>query len=177
MRLLIFSSPAQAGLKPQIVSTRNSNETKTLTQGISARSIACQLPLTNLLSSPPKVFLALFGYLRNYDFMSRGKLSKNKAALRAMVIKSLAHPSRVLLVDALSEREMCVCDLTEVVGSDISTVSKHLAILKAAGVVSVEKRGLNQFYQLNCPCLVDFFRCVDSINHEHSLTLQRACVA
>ncbi|MEX1119729.1 MAG: metalloregulator ArsR/SmtB family transcription factor [Terrimicrobiaceae bacterium] len=108
--------------------------------------------------------------------MVRGKLNKSKAALRAMVIKSLAHPSRVLLVDALGGGEMCVCDLTEVVGSDISTVSKHLAVLKSAGLVSVEKRGLNQFYRLNCLCLADFFRCVDSINQQQSRTLQKACI-
>ena len=81
------------------------------------------------------------------------------------------------MVEALVEGEMCVCDLTEVVGSDISTVSKHLAVLKAAGLVSVEKRGLNQFYRLSCPCLQDFFRCVDSINEQHARRLQNVCRA
>jgi ArsR family transcriptional regulator len=80
---------------------------------------------------------------------------------RAAVIKALAHPSRVLLVDALGEGERCVCELTELVGADISTVSKHLAILKNAGIVEAEKRGLNQYYRLRCVCLPEFFRCVD----------------
>lgn len=80
---------------------------------------------------------------------------------RAAVIKALAHPSRVLLVDALGEGERCVCELTELVGADISTVSKHLAVLKSAGIVEAEKRGLNQYYRLRCVCLGDFFRCVD----------------
>lgn len=124
-----------------------------------------------------EIFLVIFGYLRKYADMLHRKLSKNKAALRAIVIKSLAHPSRVLLVDSLSEGEMCVCDLAEVVGSDISTVSKHLAVLKAAGLVDVEKRGLNQFYRLNCPCLGEFFRCVDSINEQQSRSMQKACAA
>ncbi len=79
------------------------------------------------------------------------------------------------MVDALSCGEMCVCDLTELVGADISTVSKHLSLLKTAGVVSVEKRGLNQFYSLNCECLADFFRCVDSINESSAESLQKTC--
>lgn len=109
--------------------------------------------------------------------MKRKTLSKDKAALRAAVIKSLAHPSRIQMVHALGSGEMCVCDLTELVGSDISTVSKHLAVLKASGLVSVEKRGLKQFYRLKCLCLEDFFACVDSINEQRSRTLQDACRA
>lgn len=109
--------------------------------------------------------------------MKQNRLTAGKAALRARVIKSLAHPSRVQMVDALEGGEMCVCELTGVVGSDISTVSKHLAVLKAAGVVSVEKRGLNQFYRLNCPCLGGFFRCVDAINERQSRSMQEACAA
>ena len=82
---------------------------------------------------------------------------------RAAVIKALAHPSRVLIAEALTEGEKCVCELTELVGADISTVSKHLSVMRAVGLVEVEKRGLNQFYRLRCPCLLEFFRCVDLI--------------
>lgn len=102
-------------------------------------------------------------------------ISKSKACLRASVIKSLAHPSRILIVDALKQQELCVCELTAVVGADISTVSKHLTILKAAGLIGVEKRGMNQYYHLKCKCIEDFFRCVDSINNQNSFDLQAAC--
>lgn len=115
--------------------------------------------------------------MANYATMTQKLLSPTQAALRAHVIKSLAHPSRIQMVDALSGGEMCVCDLTELVGADISTVSKHLSVLKAAGLVSVEKRGLNQFYRLNCDCLADFFCCVDTINTQHTRALRAACCA
>ena len=82
---------------------------------------------------------------------------------RAAVIKALAHPSRVLIAEALTEGEKCVCELTDLVGADISTVSKHLSLMRAVALVEVEKRGLNQFYRLRCPCLLEFFRCVDLI--------------
>ena len=103
------------------------------------------------------------------------RLSRSKAVLRAQVIKSLAHPSRIQMVAALESGEMCVCELAEVVGADMSTVSKHLALLKAAGLVSVEKRGLNQYYRLKCPCLAGFFDCVDGINESQSKMMRAAC--
>jgi DNA-binding transcriptional ArsR family regulator len=82
---------------------------------------------------------------------------------RARLIKALAHPTRLFIVDVLSHGEKCVCELTELIGDDVSTVSKHLSILKSARIVSVEKRGLWVFYRLNIPCLSDIFCCVQSV--------------
>jgi ArsR family transcriptional regulator len=82
---------------------------------------------------------------------------------RTTVMKALAHPSRLLMVDALSSGEQCVCDLQELVGADLSTVSKHLSLLKAAGIVLSEKRGQQVFYRLRVPCLLSFFSCVDAV--------------
>lgn len=94
---------------------------------------------------------------------------------RAEVIKALAHPSRVLIADALTSGELCVCELTELVGADMSTVSKHLSLMKAVGLVDMEKRGQNVYYRLACPCLGEFFRCVDTIQRAHARQLQAAC--
>jgi ArsR family transcriptional regulator len=94
--------------------------------------------------------------------------------MRSKVLKALAHPSRVAIAEALLAGEQCVCALTALVGADISTVSKHLALMKSAGLVVTEKRGLQVFYRLACPCLVDFFRCVDRINRQQAQELKRA---
>jgi DNA-binding transcriptional ArsR family regulator len=56
--------------------------------------------------------------------------------VRARVIKAMAHPSRLLIIDILSEGEQCVCELQKRVGSDMSTVSKHLALMRSAGLVT-----------------------------------------
>jgi DNA-binding transcriptional ArsR family regulator len=80
---------------------------------------------------------------------------------RAQVFKALAHPSRLLIVDELAQSERCVCDLTALVGSDMSTVSKHLAVLKSAGVVQDERRGSQIWYRLRMKCVNRFFGCVD----------------
>jgi len=84
-------------------------------------------------------------------------------AQRARVIKALAHPSRLLIVDELSRGERCVCELTELVGHDISTVSKHLSLLKKSGIVMDEKRGLQVYYRLKTPCVLNFFACIESV--------------
>jgi ArsR family transcriptional regulator len=87
-----------------------------------------------------------------------------KYAARAKIIKALAHPARLMIVDELSQHgERCVCELTELVGSDMSTVSRHLAQLKQAGLLEDEKRGKMIFYRLRVKCLSDFFACVESV--------------
>jgi len=83
--------------------------------------------------------------------------------LNAKVIKALAHPTRLFIVEELSKTEQCVCDLTAMTGFDISTVSKHLSILKEVGIVSSDKRGLNIFYQLKTPCILNFLSCVENV--------------
>lgn len=91
--------------------------------------------------------------------------AREKARLeaRAAVIKAMGHPTRLFLVEELSKSERCVCELTEMIGADVSTVSKHLSVLKHAGIVQDEKRGAKVFYSLSIPCVLNFFSCVESV--------------
>ena len=82
---------------------------------------------------------------------------------RAGILKAMAHPTRLFIVDELSRGERCVCELTEMIGADVSTVSKHLAVLRQAGILQDEKRGANVFYQLRVPCILNFFSCVETV--------------
>jgi ArsR family transcriptional regulator len=82
---------------------------------------------------------------------------------RARVAKALAHPSRLLILDALQETEMCVGELTPLVGADQSTVSKHLAVLRNAGLVADRKQGPMCYYRVTCKCLPGFFDCLESV--------------
>ncbi len=86
-----------------------------------------------------------------------------KYELRSRVIKALAHPSRLYIVDRLAEHEHSVGELTTLVGSEMSTVSKHLSVLKNAGVVQDEKRGASIYYSLRIPCILNFFKCADAV--------------
>jgi DNA-binding transcriptional ArsR family regulator len=89
--------------------------------------------------------------------------SRAKYGARARIIKALGHPSRLIMVDELSRGERCVCELRELVGADLSTVSKHLSVLKNAGIVEDDKRGVQVFYRLKVPCVLNFFSCVEAV--------------
>ena len=89
--------------------------------------------------------------------------TKAKYEARAKILKAIAHPTRLFIVDELSQQEKCVCELTEMIGADVSTVSKHLSILKSAGIVKDEKRGTQVYYSLKVKCVLNFLSCVESV--------------
>ncbi len=82
---------------------------------------------------------------------------------RVAVLKALAHPTRLAITERLMHGEQCVGELRDLVGDDVSTVSKHLLVLRNAGVLACEKRGLNVYYRLACDCFGDFLECVDRV--------------
>lgn len=94
---------------------------------------------------------------------------------RARIAKALGHPSRLVMLDALTDGELCVCDLTELVGADQSTVSKHLSVLRQAGIVSDRKQGTMTFYRLKVSCLGGFWQCIESVLKEN-LRTQKAAI-
>jgi DNA-binding transcriptional ArsR family regulator len=77
-----------------------------------------------------------------------------------VIMKAMAHPTRLFILDKLKEREHCVCELTDLVGDDISTVSRHLSVLRNAGIISSRKQNNMVFYKLLCPCVLDFYQCM-----------------
>ena len=83
--------------------------------------------------------------------------------IRAKIIKALAHPTRLFIIDKIANKEYCVCELTKMIGADISTVSKHLSVLKNAGIVKDEKRGTLVYYTLQTPCILGFFDCIEAV--------------
>ena len=102
------------------------------------------------------------------------KHARQRYEARARIAKALAHPSRLLMLDALADGEMCVCELTELVRADQSTVSKHLAVLKQAGIVSDRKEGVMIFYRVKVCCLQGFWECIESVLKENLREQQAA---
>ena len=94
---------------------------------------------------------------------------------RAKVIKAMAHPSRLFIIDRLSLGEHCVCELRDMIGADLSTVSKHLSVLKEAGIVDVDKRGVQVFYRLKVPCILNFMNCVEAVLTRSARVPDRGC--
>ncbi|MCP4137596.1 MAG: helix-turn-helix transcriptional regulator [bacterium] len=97
---------------------------------------------------------------------------------RANIIKALAHPSRLFIVEELKDQERSVGELTAMIGSDASTVSKHLSILKNAGLVTDERQGTSIFYHLKCSCILDFISCIEEVlatNAQEKLDVLACC--
>jgi ArsR family transcriptional regulator len=106
--------------------------------------------------------LTIFGYLAKMP-NSMDRKTRARFEARANIIKAMGHPTRLFIVEELSRAEQSVSELTEMIGADVSTVSKHLAILRNVGIVDDEKRGVQVFYSLRCPCVLSFFSCVENV--------------
>ena len=85
---------------------------------------------------------------------------------QARVLRALANETRLLIVDRLSRGECSAGELTRLVGSDQTTVSKHLAVLRAHGIVADRREGSAVIYTLLTPCVVNFFACATQVLKE-----------
>ncbi len=72
--------------------------------------------------------------------------------------RALADPTRLRIVALLVRRDLCVCDLTAVLSLPQSTVSRHMGILKSAGLVSDTRNGKWVHYSLAAGSPVDELR-------------------
>ncbi len=95
--------------------------------------------------------------------MAMNERTRKRYEARAKIAKAMAHPSRLLMLDLLQKQELCVSDLTDAVGADQSTVSKHLAVLKDVGLIDVRKQGALSYYRVTCGCLDGFFSCLETV--------------
>lgn len=90
-------------------------------------------------------------------------INKARCVAQVQVLKALAHPTRLWMAEQLAKGERCVCEFVEVADVDFSTISKHLLVLKQAGIVEDEKRGKQVFYRLKVPCVLQFMHCIDAV--------------
>lgn len=86
-------------------------------------------------------------------------ISYRQARARADILKALAHPVRVLIVSCLTNGDRCVCDLNKLANIAQSNISRHLAVLKKAGIVTDKREGMKVFYHLQTPCILRAFEC------------------
>ena len=94
------------------------------------------------------------------------RMSRRLYHMKADIIKAVAHPVRLAVLDCLGRGEKCVCDITEAVGAQRSNVSRHLAVMVKAGVLTSRKEGLKVFYRLRTPCILGFLSCVEAALRE-----------
>ena len=91
------------------------------------------------------------------------KPDKEVFEMRANVLKALAHPIRLAIVEFLKGGEQCVCEIARIESCDRTNISKHLSILAGAGILASRKQGLNVYYSLKCPCILEFLHCIEDV--------------
>lgn len=102
-------------------------------------------------------------------------LSFDDAEIRAKIIKAMAHPVRLMVIDFLKSGDRSFSEIFDLFQLDKSTVSKHLLVLKEAGIVSSKKDRADMIYKLVVPCVTDFFSCVTAVI-ESNVKKQQACL-
>lgn len=99
----------------------------------------------------------------NLQAVTKSAAIQAKYRIHATIIKALAHPTRLFILEQLAEGERSVLDLTKMAGVEMATVSRHLALLKNAGILADEKRGSRVFYSLRARCVLEVFDCVKEV--------------
>ncbi len=102
-------------------------------------------------------------------------ISFEEAEIRAKVIKAMAHPVRLMMIEFLKKGDRTFSDVFDLFKLDKSTVSKHLLVLKEAGIVSSKKSGADMIYKLEVPCVTDFFSCVTAVI-DSNVKKQQVCL-
>ena len=79
---------------------------------------------------------------------------------QAEIVKAIAHPLRIAILDFLKDGPRCVYDIAKYISSERSNVSRHLSIMVGAGLLEYRKEGLKVIYKLKTPCVLDCFSCI-----------------
>lgn len=118
------------------------------------QKIASSICPTRIAQPPIFLFFDTFAQLCNSEYMNT-----TQAKARADILKALAHPTRVLIVDALSRGDQCVTDLRRLASATLPTISRHLDKLKKAGIVTERREGPRVIHHLACPCMLQALDC------------------
>jgi ArsR family transcriptional regulator len=87
---------------------------------------------------------------------------------RARIMKALASPVRLKIVDELSRGERCVCELQPLFPKDKSTLSRHVAALRNVGIISERREGVRCMLRLETPCILKVFDCALNVIRSHA---------
>lgn len=102
-------------------------------------------------------------------------ISFEEAEIRSKIIKAMAHPVRLMMIETLKTGEHSFSEIFDLFKLDKSTVSKHLLVLKESGIISSRKNGTDMIYRLDVPCITDFFSCVTAVI-ESNVKKQQVCL-
>lgn len=95
-------------------------------------------------------------------------IGEEKSALLAEVFKAMGDPTRIKIINALYEAELCVCDIAYLLGMSQSAISHQLRVLRALKLIKNRKEGKIVYYSLDDHHIISLFRQgLDHIEHRH----------
>ena len=89
--------------------------------------------------------------------------SNKEYTKEAEIFKALSHPTRILILYNIKEGQHTVTELAEKAEIDISTISKHLDLLKRHKIIIGEKNKNTVFYKINTRCVFNFLDCAKAL--------------
>ena len=105
-----------------------------------------------------------------------------RLARETLVFKAMASEARLAIIHTLSSGEKSVNELVEMLEAlscacsvERTNISKHLSVLRDAGIVSCRDEGLKRIYHLDFPCIVNTFECVERVNSTQKAGNLPAC--
>lgn len=76
------------------------------------------------------------------------------------MLRALASPARLKIVEELGRGERCICELQPLFPLHKSTLSRHVAVLRNAGIVGERRKGTRRLLRLEMPCVLAMLDCV-----------------
>jgi DNA-binding transcriptional ArsR family regulator len=86
---------------------------------------------------------------------------------KADIFQALAHPTRIAILELLSNGELSAGALIEKLGMEQANVSQHLAVLRAKQIVSNRKAGNQVFYSVRDPIIIEVLNLMRTYFHAH----------
>jgi ArsR family transcriptional regulator len=90
-------------------------------------------------------------------------MDENATKSKADLMKALAHPTRIKILEFLRHGEKCVCEIMPHLGLEQSNVSQHLALMRERGILSHERDGMKVMYSVKDPAVFDILGAFDSM--------------
>jgi len=86
---------------------------------------------------------------------------------KAEFLKAIAQPTRLKILELLKDGERCVCEIFPAIGEQQPNVSRHLQMMRRAGVLTMRKEGLRAIYGLSDPRILDLLKGVDALGRSN----------
>ncbi|MCU0391824.1 MAG: metalloregulator ArsR/SmtB family transcription factor [Thermoflexibacter sp.] len=90
--------------------------------------------------------------------------NKEKLEKAAFILKTVAHPTRLAIIDLLHQKPMSVSELSRIIDCEQSLLSHHLMNMKLRGILSSQKEGQNVYYALKEKDVVKLIACIEHCN-------------